>query len=206
MQLAQLGIGHITANDPQVLEIDNLNRFPIATLAEVGIAKATLIDRYLRHWPHVRYHTLQDRSESPGVVPFYRKADFILCCSNTLASRRACVVAARRFGKVLLDVAVADGRHRLAGSVRIYRPLSRNRLACPMCFLPATGSIRRGEGLLSTAIALTAALAAHLVLVEVAKRVMRPTGEGGNVVVLDLGSLSIERLTVRRNQNCACCG
>lgn len=200
MCLAELGIGEISANDPQALTPDNLNRFPLGTIHDIGLPKVTLVQRYLEHRPHLRFVGVQERAESVGLTQYFRKSDAIVCCSNTPSSRVACAEAAIGLRKLLLDVSVADGREHLGGAVKIYRPGRGRVQACPACYMP-NGVVRRGEGLLATVVATTAALAAHLLMNEVRGSVVTE-----NLTLLNFNPLNIELLSVGRNPDCSICG
>ena len=199
MYLAMVGVEHLSINDPQ--ELDNLNRFPMGTIHDLGMTKTLILKRFMRNRPHLQFKAIKEPAESPALRPFFRTADCILCCSNTISSRRACVNGAVQYRKFLVDVSVRDGRLGLGGCVRLYRPDSRLPGACPMCFLGSTASVVRGEGLLATAVCVTAALAAHIITLEILGMNMHEQ----NGIEIDLWQPRIEALFVRRKTGCRCC-
>ncbi len=202
LDVAKAGVGRVTSNDPQRLELSNLSRWPAASVAQIGMPKAQVIRSLLKNDPTVTFEAVEARTESPQVRPLLHEADLIICCSNTISSKVAAVQAAIRSARPLIDVAVADGRRELSGAIRIFDPAQRER-ACPACFAAGLQRTVRGEGLVSTVIACTAALAAHLAISLLADPSNRK--EWGNYIRFDLEQLTIERIAVARRHRCLVC-
>jgi hypothetical protein len=120
-------------------------------------------------------------------------------------SRHACVLTPRRYRKPLIDVAIADGREIQAGSIRIYQPITRDRGACPMCYLAEQITIRRGEGLLFTAVATTAAFAAHILLRRLVEPSSAANNRGANLIQINFANVSIETLWAQGRRDCSAC-
>jgi molybdopterin/thiamine biosynthesis adenylyltransferase len=177
----------------------------MATVADLRLPKVTVLSRFLAYRPHMRFHAIQEPSESPATAPMFKQADCIVCCSNTVSSRRACVLATQRYQKPLIDVAVADGRQALVGSIRMYEPTARELGACPMCYLQQPLTVRRDEGLLSTVVATIAAYGAHVVLEKLLEP--RPTvgASRGNLILVNFTTACIDSLIVQRRKNCSTC-
>ncbi|MGH3426806.1 MAG: HesA/MoeB/ThiF family protein [Terriglobales bacterium] len=203
-QLAEAGVGHITANDPQRLELSNLSRWPIGDMTNVGVPKVDVLQSFLRYHGGIRFEAVQECSEAKSVAPMLRAADLIICCSNTVPSKVAAVQAAMDSRRPLLDVAVADGRRALSGAIRVFNPLF-TRHACPACFATLPRNITRDEGLLSTVIGSTAAVAAHVAVSILVAGSCPNLGEFANLIVLDFNHLDIERCRIVKRDDCPVC-
>jgi adenylyltransferase/sulfurtransferase len=203
--LAAQGVGRLTANDPQRLEADNLNRFPTATLADIGMPKAQLVERALRSRPYLAYQGIVARNEQPAVDPFYAAADVIVCCSNTVQSRVAAATKAVRLGKPLIDAAVSDGTRQLAGAVKIRLPEEGSWSACPACYLQQQhAKVPRGEALFFPLLAATAALASHAVVEFISSGAA--SFQNRNLVLIDLREFRLASFSVGKKRDCVACG
>lgn len=200
INLAAMGVGSITANDPQALDVDNLNRIPIASLHDLSIPKVQLLGRFLQFRPGLHFQGLKAPSEEEKVMPLFKESDCIVCCSNTIQSRMAAARAALHFKKFLVDVSVADASQQLVGFIKIYDPAARG-LACPACYYKPRQKVTRGEALLPTVVWSTAAVATHAVLLWIVGR----NKPGWNLGVIDLGRTLIETMTIFRNHRCQVC-
>jgi molybdopterin/thiamine biosynthesis adenylyltransferase len=104
LNLAAAGVGHVTANDPQTIGIDNLNRFATANPDDLGIPKVDFLKRLLAGRPHLKFDGLPTQSEDPAVVPYAEAADLLVCCPNTIASRVWAARVAITFRKPIIDI------------------------------------------------------------------------------------------------------
>jgi molybdopterin/thiamine biosynthesis adenylyltransferase len=202
--LAAAGVGRLTFNDPQTLEIDNLNRFPYAGPGDVGASKADLIAASFARRPYLKTEALAARTEDEAVSPFYSAANLVACCSNTTSSRLAAAEKAIRFGKPLVDVAVADGRRGLAGFIRLWLPRNAAWSACPGCYLNPAAPSPRGEALFFPVIGVTAGVAAQIA-VQLVSGVRYSPLDANNFFVIDLGAYRLEAFSVKRREDCALC-
>src|SRR5258708_3649654 len=78
LNLAAAGVGHITVNDPQAIEIDNLNRFAMATLDDLNIPKVDFLKRLLAGRPYLKFEGLAAQSEDPVIIPYCEAADLLV--------------------------------------------------------------------------------------------------------------------------------
>jgi molybdopterin/thiamine biosynthesis adenylyltransferase len=200
INLAAIGVGAITANDPQALEPDNINRIPIASLHDVAISKVQLLARFLQFRPGLHFQGLTVPSESKEATALAQQNDCIVCCSNTIRSRMAVTRTALRSNRFLVDVSVADARQQSAGFIKICDPQARG-LACPACYYNPHQKETRGEALLPTVVWSTAAMATHAVFLWIVGR----TQPGWNFAIIDLGKSLVETMTVFRNRSCPVC-
>src|SRR5438067_1226365 len=76
MHLASAGFRRISINDPQNLELDNLSRFPCATLANIGQPKAKIVAASLRQ-RGLEAEPVCEGNAHPSVDRLYQQADWI---------------------------------------------------------------------------------------------------------------------------------
>src|SRR2546426_6221021 len=72
MHLAGAGFKRISINDPQNLELDNLSRFPCATLANIGEPKAKIVAEFLRQ-RGVEVESVCEGNADPSVDRLYQQ-------------------------------------------------------------------------------------------------------------------------------------
>lgn len=202
--LSTLGVGYISANDPQRLERENLGRFLCGDEADIGRFKVEAAARFLHRNRHLAFEPVVAGNESASVNSLYEGADWIFSCANTIQARVAAARKAVELGKPIIDVGVADGRASLAGGVRYWLPQCADWSACPACYLAPNAGVIKNEGLLFTVLAATSALAAHLFVTLV-------TGFNGslpkthNYLTLEFGECQIETLAVLKRRRCRVC-
>ena len=201
MNLAAVGIGHLTANDPQTLEADNFNRVATASASDIGKPKVKLLKGALKERPYLTFLGVMAGNEDSAVSPFYQTADAIVCCSNTIKSRIAAAAAAIRHSKPIIDAGVADGNHTLAGTVRIWAPGRGNDAACPACYLNPDATLPRREALFFPVLAGTAAIASY----SVVQLLLGSTALTSNLILIDFVEPRIEPLDVQRRRGCSVC-
>jgi hypothetical protein len=202
--LGTLGVGSISCNDPQRLEIENLGRFVCGDETDVGRDKVIAAARFFHRNRYLAFEPVVAGNESALVNSLYARADWIFSCGNTVAARMAAARKAVERGKPIIDVGVSDGRVSLGGSIKYWLLECADWSACPACYLAPNAEIPRHEGLLFTVLAATAALAAHVFA-------SLTTGfDGGftkthNYVTVETDKCQIEKLTVLRGKQCPVC-
>lgn len=199
--LRSLGIGTITANDPQILEPDN--NLVFAYPHQVGTPKVAVAEQVFSPDPDIRFKGVVAPNGAPAVEEYAKSADLIVSAANTWQGRIDAEKLGRRFQKPVFSVAVTDGREQRVGLILYQRPDSPWR-ACTACFLPQKTPISRGEGLLFSVIAATAALATQLVADHITNP-ERPMLVDCNLFVLDLDGMSLRALAVERLPDCPYC-
>jgi len=202
--LSTLGVGHISCNDPQRLQIENLGRFVCGDETDVGRDKVIAAARFFHRSRHLAFEPIVAGNESPLVNSLYDRADWIFSCANTVAARMAATCKAVKLGKPIIDVGVSDGRVSLAGSIKYWLPECSDWSACPACYLIPNTEIPRNEGLLFTVLATTAALAAH-VFVSLATGLDGGFPKTYNYVTIETDNCQIERLAVLKRKQCPLC-
>ena len=202
MFLSEIGVGSISANDPQRLEIDNLNRVPFASVRSVGTPKTRLLAQQIRERPHTRIALVECRSEDPKAQQLQRAADLLICCSNTYLSRLATTLTAIQAGKPLLDIGVCDARRGFIAGIRVFEP-GKNDAACPICTAPKPGTKTNDDRILGPVAGVAAGFAAHLAMRLLVGHSVAP--EAPNFIQIDLGTLAITQMRVLRNPRCPAC-
>jgi len=204
--LAMSGVGYISANDRQRLETDNLNRFACGSEADLGTPKVVAAARnFASARPDLAFEPIVAATEEDCSDLAVEQSDWIVCASNTISSRLACAERALRYGKPLLDIAVTDGRYSLAGIIKYWLPEC-PWSACPACYLDREVSVERNEGLLTSVISVTAAMAAHLLVLFLSGTAPSTLREK-NLSFIQLNqSLQIETMAVEQRSSCTVCG
>jgi molybdopterin/thiamine biosynthesis adenylyltransferase len=202
MFLSEIGVGFITANDPQDIEIDNLNRLPFASVDSIGVPKAKLLSQLLSRRPHHRIVAIRCRSEQKAARELQSKANFIVCCSNTFASRLATTKTAIAAAVRLIDAGVCDARRGAIFAMRLFNPADRS-AACPVCTAIAARESQRDDRILGPVVGAAAALATHSVLrLLTGARLKR---SNPNLIELDLDAMTIKKMYVLKNPKCPAC-
>lgn len=199
--LRALGIGTIIANDPQVLERDN--NLVFAYPHQVGTPKVAVAEQFFAPDPDIRFEGIVAPNSAPEIEKLACSADLIVSAANTWQGRVDAEKLGRRFQKPVFSVAVTDGREERAGLILYHRPDQPWR-ACTACLLPPEMPIPRGEGLLFSVIAATAALATQLIADHVTNP-ERTMLVDWNLFVLDLDGMSLRALAVERRPDCPYC-
>src|SRR2546422_1487928 len=201
--LAAAGVGIVPANDPQSMEPENFGAFVFARRPDRGREKAFVLERFFDGRPDFLFEPVVARTESAEVDPYIARSDLVISCANTVSGRLAAEAKAIRYGKTVMQVAAFDHRELVGGLITIRRP-NRNE-ACFGCFLDGAADFSRGEGLLSTATAALAAIAANMA-------VQLLTGQRAgfitehNVFFVDLEKYAIDALAVVPSPECTICG
>jgi molybdopterin/thiamine biosynthesis adenylyltransferase len=197
-------VGYISANDPQLLELENLGRFICGQEADIGHDKVIAAARFLHRNPHLAFEPVIAGNESPSVNSLFEWADWIFSCANSVSARIA--VTRKRFEvrKPIINVGVSDGMVSLAGSIKYWLPERADCSACPACSLASTREIPRNEGLLFTVLGTTAALATY-VFVTLAAGPEIGLFRANNTLTVDMDKCKIERLAVLKRKKCPIC-
>jgi len=201
--LSQLGVGRISANDPQVVEPSNLSRFILGDAADLGKFKVEVAARHLARWPALGFTPLVAPNESSATECMIALAGWVFSCANTVEARVAAARMAVQTGTSIIDVGVADGRELLAGTVKIWRPSFPSWAACPACTLPSRAPTKRREGWLFSVIALTASISVQLFVEHACRGRRKP--QLANMLTLDAERFTIESAAINRSPYCRAC-
>jgi adenylyltransferase/sulfurtransferase len=209
---ARAGVERIYQCDPQLVEADNLNRI-FAGTRHLGSRKVIAIKELLLSFdrlasdPEFTYTPLLCPVEHPDAHLYLEKADFIIPCPNSLASRRYLARYAVENAKTLLNVGFScSPEHFMGGEVSLYRPRQPD-LACPACVsLNAEDQADvAADPLFYPPLAILAGLAVHLLTAEITN--FDRQGEARpNFFLYDGFAHELRALRVPRDPQCTVCG
>jgi molybdopterin/thiamine biosynthesis adenylyltransferase len=142
--------------------------------------------------------------ESPTITPLFHAADLVICCANTASARLTAERQALACNISIIQAAAFDGRKRLGGLIHMHRQ-SMPDSSCYGCLL-GTGrrKLARGEGLLASVTAIIGHLAAHVAVLELARRYNRNLSQN-NLLMLDVDAGILEGFVVKSRPGCAVC-
>ncbi len=204
LNLAAAGVGSISGNDPQMEEAENIGPFLFCRPKDLGRPKVFVLEEFLHGRPGLIFEPLAEMTESDLVDPYIAQSDLVISCANTLSARLSAESKAIRMGKPVVQVAVDDGSKFLGGMITLRLPQN-EWSACLGCYLENMPQFPRGEGLLTTATSVLAAIAANMA-VALLTGVRAEFLNSHNLFLVNLESYSIEALTVERRKECGVCG
>ena len=204
IDLAAAGAVHLSANDPQILEPENIGSFVFARLPDLGKQKVYVLEAFFHGRPDLVFEAVWAPTESRRVDPYIERCDLVISCANTIEGRLAAERKAIRYTKPVMQVAAFDGRERLGGLVTLRLPENRW-CACFGCYLGEGRSFPRGEGLLSTVTSTLAAIAANMA-VQIITGVRSDFLKSHDLFLIDLESYVIQTLAIERRKGCEVCG
>lgn len=202
--LAQAGIGHVSANDPQEIEPENFGASAFVRAPDLGRPKVVALAQFFAGRPHFLFEPLVAPTESTKVDSCVQRAQMVVSCANSVGGRLAAERKAIRYRKPVMQVAAMDGRERLQGVITVRLPENRW-AACFGCCLNQQRQFPRGEGLLTTVTSALAAIASNMA-VELLSGVRCDFVRRHTLYWIDLETYRIEALAVRRKPGCTVCG
>src|SRR5438445_82388 len=105
VRLAEAGVGHVSANDLQKVEAENLGHWAFARPPDVGKEKVMVLWKHLHGRQDFEFEPLVEPTESRRVDPYIRRARLVISCANTVDARLAAERKAVRCRKPLMQVA-----------------------------------------------------------------------------------------------------
>lgn len=109
-QLAHLGVRAFILVDPDVVEDTNLNRLVGAMPSDVGVSKTAVAARRIEEInPGAECNAIHGDVVDDEVAVRIRDADFIFCCTDSIASRAVLNQLAYQYLIPCIDVGVAIG-------------------------------------------------------------------------------------------------
>jgi molybdopterin-synthase adenylyltransferase len=204
LALHAAGVSHISCNDPQDFDEEQLPWCVFSRRSDLGRPKVYVLERFFDGRPGFTFEPIVARNEDELVEPYLAQADLIVSCANALTARLHLEKAAIRLGKPSIQASVQDGRTALGGVISIWAPKAGR--SCFGClFGDRQPSFRRGEVLLPTITRMISDLAAHLavqLLVGNAEEIARQH----NLIALDARAQAIQSLSIERRKGCRVCG
>ncbi|HXQ63211.1 MAG TPA: ThiF family adenylyltransferase [Steroidobacteraceae bacterium] len=196
--LAGAGVGTLGVVDGDLLEPSNLQRQTLYALADVGRPKALLAAERLRSLnPEVDVRAYVERADAPGLQLLAESYDVLVDCSDNFTTRFAVNDVAVRLGKP----AVLASVYQYEGQLQVVRPGG----ACLRCVWPeATRDGLVGNCAEAGVLGPVPGVLGSLQALEVLKLVLGVATPAEHAVVLvDLGTLDMQRIKARRAPECA---
>ena len=196
MTLARAGVGTIGLADPDRVELSNLHRQLVHTMADVGTPKVESAARKLG--PTVRTHPFAiGAEEARELFPAY---DFVIDATDRAEAKYVLNDAAVALGRPLSHAGVVG----FEGQLFTILP---GRSACLRCVFPSPPSAEesigcREAGILGPLAAIVGALQAHEAIREVTR-----TGEvlANRLLAFDARTLRFREVRLRRDPECSVC-
>jgi molybdopterin/thiamine biosynthesis adenylyltransferase len=199
------GVGKLILVDPQRIEPDNFNRYPVVRVADIGKSKVTVLADFLNGRPHIHVVPVRSRAESLESQEVMQGVGLIVSAANTVSARLALARLAAKREIVHVSAALTDAREQRGGFV-VWSVPARPDLACPACFLTPGARLARGESLLAPVVSAVGAMAAWAaVTLLVGDR--RPAAlKSGNCLMVDMERYVVDPMVVRSRPDCPACG
>ncbi len=202
--LAAAGVGKISANDPQLLEAENIGPTVYTRSTDIGREKVFALEQFFHGRPDLEFLPVPVPTESSEVDKYFEQSQLVLSCANSVSARMVANDKAIKYGKPVMQVASFDGRDRLAAMIFIRLP-ENDWSACFGCLLAAHQSFSRGEGLLTSVTSVAAAMASNMA-VQLLTDFRSECVRTNNLFFIDQESYNIEALAVNRLAECKLCG
>jgi molybdopterin/thiamine biosynthesis adenylyltransferase len=201
--MAAAGVGALQLVDGDLVETSNLNRQVLFGNADLGRAKVAVAAECLERLGGGTHITaVQQRLTRQNVRDILHPCDLVLDATDNFSTRFLLSDACRLLGKPLVQAAVTQ----FAGQIATYLPDKR---PCYRCFFPRppeNGLIPgcADAGILGAAAGMMGALQA----LEAIKLLVggATASLSGHLLMLDLWSFAIDRVTLPPDPHCPLCG
>nr|MCU0868359.1 ThiF family adenylyltransferase [Burkholderiales bacterium] len=203
MYLAASGVGRLTLCDADTVDLTNLQRQILHTMASVGRPKVeSARDGLARLNPDVDVVALPERVDDARLDALVRDADVVLDCCDNFATRHAVNRACVRHGVPL----VSGAGIRFDGQVAVFDRRAATG-PCYHCLFPETDAVEEARcatmGVFAPVVGIVGAVQAAEAL-KVLARVGRTLD--GQLLLLDALSMQWRSVRVRRDPACPVCG
>lgn len=201
--LALAGVGRLLVLDPQRVEVENMNRYAFMRADDVGKLKVDVVSSFFDGRPHVQVLPFPGRAEDLEGLETGDSLDLVVSASNTVSSRIAAAHAAVRLRVPHVSAGLTDGRQSNCGLVVAWAPDSPT--ACPACFLRRDATVRRGDSLLATTIAIVGAAAAAVAVRLLSHKDAGAAIDQTNCIAINADRMTLEPLRVLPMPHCPAC-
>ncbi|MHA1410533.1 MAG: HesA/MoeB/ThiF family protein, partial [Candidatus Odinarchaeia archaeon] len=199
--LAGMGVGFLRLVDRDVVELSNLQRQLIYTVNDIGKSKAEAIaERLSERNPNIEIEPLALSVSLETIEEIISDIDVVVDCLDNFQARRIV-----NYGCIKKNVPfVYSSAIRTYGSVHTIIP---NESACMECIYPDMGALE-GEscaevGVIPTILGVVSSIAAQETLNILLNK---EPSLSEYLAIIDLNSVSIDKIKVIRNTNCKICG
>ena len=203
LYLGTAGVGTITLVDHDTVELTNLQRQIVHTMARVGEPKvASAAQAIAAINPEVRVVALQERADAKRLDELVAAADVVLDCSDNFATRQAVNAACVAHAKPLVSGAAIG----FDGQISVY-DTRRPEAPCYACLFPAEATF---EEVQCATMGVFAPLVGIVGAVQAAEALKLLAGIGrslaGRLLLLDAREMHWQPLQVQRDPACRVCG
>jgi molybdopterin/thiamine biosynthesis adenylyltransferase len=204
LALQASGVGCVSCNDPQVFGEEQLPCYVFSRRSDVGRPKVHVLRDLFAGRPGFVFEPVVAPNESGQVIPYVEQADVVVCCANRLPARLHLERTAMALKKPSVQAGVQDGRRSLGGIISSWVPDAD--CCCFGCLFPNPNlRFARGERLVPTVTTAIGTIAAQRIIDLLVNRTPASAGRP-NLLIIDLASYAIEKLSVKRREGCRYCG
>ena len=202
LYLGSAGVGHITLVDGDTVDMTNLQRQVVHTMAQVGRSKALSAQRAIYAInPEVQVTPVVTRADAVMLTELVRGADVVLDCSDNFATRHAINAACVAHGKPLVSGAAI----RFDGQISVYDPRDANS-PCYACVFPPDTSFEETR---CATMGVFAPLVGIIGSMQAAEALKLLSGAGqslaGRLLMLDGRQMAFTEMRLPRDPNCPVC-
>ena len=203
LYLGSAGVGRITVVDHDMVDMTNLQRQIMHTMARLGQSKALSAQTAIGAInPDVQVNPIVARADAALLDTLVARADVVLDCSDNFATRHAINAACFKHGKPLVSGAAV----RFDGQLCVYDP--RDAISpCYACVFPPDTAYEETRcatmGVFAPLVGVIGSMQASEAL-KLLSGVGRPLT--GRLLMLDGRSMEFTEIRLPRNPHCPVCG
>ena len=202
LYLGSAGVGTLTLVDHDTVELTNLQRQIVHSLASVGRAKVASAARSVKAInPDVRVVALQERADAARLDMLVRDADVVVDCSDNFATRHAVNAACVAHAKPLVSGAALG----FDGQISVYDTRSPAN-PCYACLFPRDAVI---EEVQCSTMGVFAPLVGIIGSMQAAEALKLLVGVGtslaGQLQMLDARTMEWTQIRTARSADCPVC-
>ena len=203
LYLGSAGVGHITIVDHDCVDMTNLQRQIMHTMARLGQSKALSAQTAIGAInPDVQVNPIVARADAALLDTLVARADVVLDCSDNFATRHAINAACFKHGKPLVSGAAV----RFDGQLCVYDP--RDAISpCYACVFPPGTAYEETR---CATMGVFAPLVGVIGSMQASEALKLLSGAGrpltGRLLMLDGRSMEFTEIRLPRNPHCPVCG
>lgn len=202
LYLGSAGVGHITLVDHDTVDMTNLQRQVVHTMAQVGQSKVLSAQRAIHAInPDVQVTPVVAKADATHLDVLVSGADVVLDCSDNFSTRHAINAACVAHGKPLVSGAAI----RFDGQISVYDPRDAS-APCYACVFPPDTSF---EETLCATMGVFAPLVGIIGSMQAAEALKLLSGAGqslaGRLLMLDGRQMAFTEMRLPRDPKCPVC-
>ena len=202
LYLGSAGVGHITLVDHDTVDVTNLQRQVVHTMAQVGQSKVLSAQRAIHAInPDVQVTPVVAKADATHLDVLVSGADVVLDCSDNFSTRHAINAACVAHGKPLVSGAAI----RFDGQISVYDPRDAS-APCYACVFPPDTSF---EETLCATMGVFAPLVGIIGSMQAAEALKLLSGAGpslaGRLLMLDGRQMAFTEMRLPRDPKCPVC-